>query len=111
MKIPVIAFEVGIELYSLSQSAHSNVGVEGLKCLLCLQATAAGEAFVHKVVHILRPKVEPIEDAARAGSLQTKIQATPASAPPTAPSQTAPAVEKQVQWVLMTVSSCCVIYD
>ena len=81
---------------------------KALKYLLCLQATAAGEAFVHKVVHTLRPKPEPVEDAARAGSLQTKIQAAPASTPPPAPTQAASAVQKQVQCMLLKLSSRCV---
>ena len=69
----------------------------------CVQATDAGEAFVHKVVDSLMPKAKPAEEAAKTGSLAPKIQAAPAPAPPSL-AETASAAKKQVHILLLRLS-------
>ena len=69
-----------------------------------MQATDAGEAFVHKVVDTLMPKAKPAEEA-KTGSLAPKIQAAPAPAPPS-PAETASAAKKQVHFMLLCLSCC-----
>ena len=71
-------------------------------CLAALQATDAGEAFVHKVVDTLPPKPKPAKEA-KTGSLSPKIQAAPAPAPPSL-AETASAAKKQVHSLQLGLS-------
>ena len=75
--------------------------------LSCVQATDAGEAFVHKVVDTLMPKSKPAEEP-KTGSLAPKIQAAPAPAPPSL-AETASAAKKQVHFMLLCLGYCNMI--
>lgn len=73
-------------------------------CVICVQATDAGEAFMQKVVDTLLPKAEPVEEAARTGGVRPKTWAAPAPAPPSL-AQTASAAQKKVPILMLGSSS------